>query len=213
MPHDSASHTGAADEFQSDIQAPSPVPEKDPDNIPFPFKFKAPSGRVHRLQVVANEGYQHLVDQVKMKLGNEFEAVGGDGLAMSYLDNEGDTVSITTDEDLKDAIKIAIGTQRDKVDLFVHDPSQPPIPVTQNPAPQLPIAPPESSSKAMIEGESPDQNRSPDARSAFAQNKQQQQPAPEVLPGVPNELLLPGAVLTLAAVIVVVFAIGRASKN
>lgn len=211
MPHDSASHTGAADDTPSESHARSPLVEKDPDNAPFPFKFKAPSGRVHRLQIVANEGYQHLVNQVKSKLGNELETVGGDGLAMSYLDNEGDTVSITTDEDLKDAIRMAISSQREKVDLFVHDPLQPPIPVTQNPAPQLPVATPESS-RALVDGDEPrSRERSPDARSEFAQKKQQQ--APEVLPGVPNELLLPGAVLTLAAVIVVVFAIGRASKN
>ncbi|KAK5952296.1 hypothetical protein OHC33_006769 [Knufia fluminis] len=212
MPNDSASHTGAAEDSPSDFHARSPIIEKeDPNDVPFPFKFKAPSGRVHRLQVVANEGYEHLVDQVKSKLGKELETVGGDSLAMSYLDNEGDTVSITTDEDLKDAITMAISSQREKVDLFVHDPSQPPIPATQNPAPQPPT--PETSSKAMVDGSEPaSRQRSPDARSSFAQNKQQQQ-APEVLPGVPNELLLPGAVLTLAAVIVVVFAIGRASKN
>ena len=207
MPQDSASHTGAADDSLSDVHVRSPLVEKDPENAPFPFKFKAPSGRVHRLQVVANEGYQNLVNHVKAKLGVELEAVGGDFLAMSYLDNEGDTVSITTDEDLKDAIKMAIKSHREKVDLFVHDPSQPPIPATQNPAP--PITPPESSIKANIEGEEPrSRNRSPEPRSAFVQQKQQ-----EVVPGVPNELLLPGAIVTLAAVIVVVFVIGRSSRN
>jgi len=212
MPNDSASHTGAQEDTQSDMHVPSPLAEKDPDNMPFPFKFKAPSGRVHRLQVVANEGYQCLMDNVRSKLGNEVEAVGGaDSFAMSYLDNEGDTVSITTDEDLKDAIQMAMTSHREKVDLFVHDPSQPPIPSTLNPAPQLPT--PDTTSKAVVDGDEPrsgSRQRSPDARSSFAQNKQQQQ---EILPGVPNELLLPGAVLTLAAVIVVVFAIGRASKN
>lgn len=208
MPHDSASHTGA-DDIHSDINAHSPLIEKDPHHTPFPFKFKAPSGRVHRLQVIANEGYQHLVDAVKTKLGAELEAVGGENLAMSYMDNEGDTVSITSDEDLRDAISMAIKSHRDKVDLFVHDPSQPPIPSTQNPAPPLPMTPPESSTKALFEADEPRSGqRSPDARSAFAPQKQQ-----EVIPGVPNELLLPGAIVTLAAVIVVVFTIGRASKN
>jgi len=215
MPNDSASHTGAPEDTQSDIiHTPSPLIEKDPDNAPFPFKFKAPSGRVHRLQVVANEGYQALMENVRTKLGAEVDAVGGaDSFAMSYLDNEGDIVSITTDEDLKDAINMAITSQREKVDLFVHDPSQPAIPMTQNPAPQLPT--PESSLKAILEGEEPrSRQRSPDARSTFAHNKQQQQQQQqEVIPGVPNELLLPGAIVTLAAVIVVVFAIGRASKN
>lgn len=207
MPHDSASHTGA-DDNQSEDQPASPLAAKDPENEPFPFKFKAPSGRVHRLQVVANEGYEHLQELVKGKLGAEIDAAGGEVFAMSYMDNEGDIVSITTDEDLKDAIKIAIKSQREKVDLFVHDPSQPAIPATQAPMP--PITPPESSSRAMVDGEEESRSRHRSPAREMAQTKQQQA---ELIPGVSNDLLLPGAIVTLAAVIVVVFAIGRASKN
>lgn len=209
MPHESASHTGG-DDTHSDIHARSPVVEKDPHDTPFPFKFKAPSGRVHRVQVAANDGYEHLLDLVRTKLGVEIEAVGGDDFAVSYMDNEGDTVSITTDHDLKDAIAIAVKAQREKVDLFVHDPSQPPIPATQNPAP--PIAPPPSDTKVIIDGEEPrSRQRSPDARSAFAEQKQAQQQ--ELIPGVSNDLLLPGAIVTLAAVIAVVFVFSRSSRN
>lgn len=207
MPHESASHTGADD--HSEIVPLSPWVERDPENTPFPFKFKAPSGRVHRLQIVANEGYQNLLNHVKAKLGNEADSVGGESLAMSYLDNEGDIVSITTDEDLKDAIKIAIKSQREKVDLFVHDPSQPAVPVTQNPAPAL--TPPESTTRALLDGEEETRSRQRSPARDLAQKQQQQQQ--EVIPGVPNDLLLPGAIVTLAAVIVVVFTIGRASKN
>lgn len=209
MPHDSASHTGA-DDIHSDVHARSPLAEKDPDDTPFPFKFKAPSGRVHRLQVVANEGYEHLLEQVRTKMGAEIEAVGGDNFAVSYMDNEGDTVSITTDQDLKDAITIALKSHREKVDLFVHDPSQPPIPATQNPAP--PITPPQSDTKVLVDGDEPrSRQRSPDAKSSFAAQKHVQ--AQEVIPGVPNDLLLPGAIVTLAAVIAVVFVFSRSSKN
>jgi len=212
MPNESASHTGA-DDAHSDIHLRSPLADKapDPDAIPFPFKFKAPSGRVHRLQVVVSDGLLSLMEQVQAKLGPEIEAVGGENFAISYMDNEGDTVSITTDHDLKDAVAIALKTSRDKVDLFVHDPSQPPIPATLNPQPQLPISPPASTTKAIIDGDEPERRvRSPDPRSVFA--AKQEKPA-EVIPGVPNDLLLPGAAIALAAVIVVVFAIGRASKN
>lgn len=207
MPHDSASHTGA-DDTHSEIHPQSPIIQKDPENIPFPFKFKAPSGRVHRLQIVASDGFMNIQEHVKAKLGAEIEAVGGEGFAMSYMDNEGDTVSITTDEDLIDAVKIAMKSQRDKVDLFVHDPSQPPIPATLAPAP--PITPPASSTKALIDGDGEPQSR---PRSPIREMTQKQQQQPELIPGVPNDLLLPGAIVTLAAVIVVVFAIGRASKN
>lgn len=209
MPHESASHTGA-DDVHSDIHVRSPLAEKDPNSVPFPFKFKAPSGRVHRVQVIANDGYENLLELVKNKIGAEIEAVGGDNFAVSYMDNEGDTVSITTDQDLKDAIAIALKSHREKVDLFVHDPSQPPIPATQNPAP--PIAPPPSDTKVVIDGEEPrSRQRSPDARSSFAAQKHTQ--PQEVIPGVPNDLLLPGAIVTLAAVIAVVFVFSRTSRN
>ncbi|KAK5076868.1 hypothetical protein LTR64_005653 [Lithohypha guttulata] len=208
MPQDSASHTGADD--QSEIMPESPLPAQEPQTLPFPFKFKAPSGRVHRMQIIANEGIQNLQNHVRSKLGNELEAVGGESFAMSYMDNDGDVVSITTDQDLKDAIEIASKSQRDKVDLFVHDPSQPAVPITLNPAP--PLSPPESTTKAVIEGDDEIRSRPRSPLRDFAQ-KQERQQKQEVIPGVPNELLLPGAIATLAAVIVVVFAIGRASKN
>src|ERR1700712_3153044 len=110
-PGDSASHTGAESPPRS-VVTPAETPSEE---IPFPFKFKAPSGRVHRLQVVAAHGMSELIAAVTAKLGSETDAVGGaatfedgklggSGYALSYLDDEGDTVSITTDQDLSEAI-------------------------------------------------------------------------------------------------------------
>ena len=125
------------DDVHSEI-LPSIESPMEAAETPFPFKFKAPSGRVHRIQVLSSSGVGELVSQVTAKLGSEAEAVGGEatiedgklgraGYALSYMDNEGDTVSITTDQDLIDAISLAQKGKRDKVDLFVHDPTQPPI--------------------------------------------------------------------------------------
>ncbi|RMZ75758.1 hypothetical protein DV737_g5144, partial [Chaetothyriales sp. CBS 132003] len=134
QPHESASHRGG-DEVHSDILPSVEVHEE----AAFPFKFKAPGGRVHRVQVVAANGIAELVANVSGKLGPEdVEAVGGEavvvegrlaneGFALSYIDNEGDTVSITTDQDVLDAIVMAQHGKRDKVDLLVHDPLQPPV--------------------------------------------------------------------------------------
>jgi hypothetical protein len=58
--------------------------------------------------VIASAGIAELIANVTSKLGSEVEAVGGEatvdngklgkaGFALSYIDNEGDTVSITTD--------------------------------------------------------------------------------------------------------------------
>src|SRR5271156_3503207 len=72
-PGDSASHTGHSPPHS----AVAPHPEVPAEEVPFPFKFRAPSGRVHRLQVVAAHGMAELIAAVTAKLGSEVEAVGG----------------------------------------------------------------------------------------------------------------------------------------
>src|ERR1700761_9581210 len=140
LPNDSASHHGAESPEHSAVTGAVV------ENTHFPFKFKAPSGRMHRLQVLASAGVAELVSQVSQKIGAEVDSIGGvpqveegklgkSGFALSYLDNEGDTVSITTDQDLVEAVTLASRARRDKVDLFVHDPEQPPLPPTLDPQP------------------------------------------------------------------------------
>lgn len=225
QPHESASHNG--DESRS----PSPEPSSAIlEDAAFPFKFKAPSGRVHRLQVVASAGMQDLVTNVTAKLGGEVEAVGGEasvddgkltstGYALSYLDNEGDTVSITTDQDLLDAISLSRQNHREKVDLFVHDPEKPPMSATVDPQPAVvkPLTPPSSNVRSRREErkrlmeEDEDEMATPvkKERKPTAQPKA----AAQVVAGVPNDLLLPGAIVTLAVVIIGVFAISRTSRS
>ncbi|KAL8708026.1 MAG: hypothetical protein Q9220_007022 [cf. Caloplaca sp. 1 TL-2023] len=222
QPHESASHNG--DDSRSDIlETHSPIVE----DTPFPFKFKAPSGRVHRLQVVASAGIADLVNNVTAKLGSEIEAVGGEalvedgrlgksGYALSYLDNEGDTVSITTDQDLHDAIAISERNRRDKVDLFVHDPNKPPMAATLDPHPSLakPLTPPPSTIKSRrheTDNDDGEEIHSPmkkDRRAPAAKPKDVE----EIIPGVSNDLLLPGAIVTLAVVIIGVFTMSRSSR-
>lgn len=219
MPNDSASHAGAS-------PPPSTVASAHPtavEDVPFPFKFKAPSGRVHRLQVTASHGIEEFVAHVASKLGGEVDTIGGvptfdngeiskAGFALSYLDNEGDTVSITTYDDLVEAISLSRHAHREKVDLFVHDPEKPPMPAELNPQPALakPVSPPESVLRERKQFFDDEEDEAPrPKRSQTAAPAQ----APEVIPGVSNDLLLPGAIGVLAVVIVVVFTIGRASGS
>lgn len=216
MPHESASHVGAEKDSDLAPMPDSPTAVDDENDQPFPFKFKTPSGRVHRIQVVANDGYQALVQQIKGKLGNEITAVGGEDFVLSYMDNDGDTVSLSSDVDLKEAIAIATKSQRDKVDLFVHDPSQPAIPATISPAPQLPPPAPEvnhiiKAAEKIIEAET--RSRSPSNKRSTTTTIAEKEKAAEIIPGLSNDLLLPAAAGVLAVVIVAVFAMGRASKN
>ena len=221
QPHESASHNGD----ESPPEEPE-LPSASLEDSPFPFKFKAPSGRVHRLQVIASAGMSELVGSVTAKLGADINAVGGEayvedgtldksgGYALSYLDNEGDTVSITTDQDLKDAISLARKTHRDKVDLFVHDPEKPPMSATVDPHPMLakPPTPPASDIKSRRRpADDEDEMETPltrERKSTVPQAKRQEQ----LIAGVPNDLLLPGAIVTLAVVIIGVFTLNRTNK-
>lgn len=220
LPNDSASHAGAPESPSHSTFAGAN------EDTPFTFKFKAPGGRVHRLQVVASAGLAELLGVVAEKLGSEAEGLGGvptfedgklsnAGFALAYMDNEGDIVSITTDGDLLEAITLARHSHQDKVDLFVHHPEKAAIPPTTEPQPlpSQPLTPPESHIRRRRFDE--DEEDSPsvrsNARKANAAAKNQE--APQVVPGVPNELLLPGAIAVLAGVIIVTFAIGRASSR
>ncbi|OBT75692.1 hypothetical protein VF21_05927 [Pseudogymnoascus sp. 05NY08] len=231
-PGDSASHTGAESPVRHLEEPALPV-----EDIPFPFKFKAPSGRVHRLHITASNGMAELIALVTAKLGAEVEAVGGaatfeddklgaSGFALSYLDDEGDTVSITTDHDLKEAIVIARQGGRDKVDLFVHDPEKPAITATVDPVPVIAPAelptPPMSTMRRrrerVISEEDEEESDEEDHHRLHSRSRrQQQQPvvqeAPQIIAGVPNDLLLPGAIVTLAVAIIGVFAITKATSS
>lgn len=220
QPNESASHNG--EDSHSDLPD---IPSPSLDDTPFPFKFKAPSGRVHRLQVVASAGMAELISNVTAKLGGEVEAVGGEahfedgklgelGYALSYLDNEGDTVSLTTDRDLLDAVELSRQNKRDKVDLFVHDPEKPPMSATVDPQPALskPLTPPPSTLRERRRfNEDEDEMSTPvkrERKAAVTQPKASEQ----LIAGISNDLLLPGAIVTLAVVIIGVFTLSRSSR-
>ncbi|KAI1258672.1 hypothetical protein F5Y18DRAFT_412407 [Xylariaceae sp. FL1019] len=227
-PGDSASHMGV------DSPPHSMLAEQPPAEIPFAFKFKAPGGRVHRLQVIASQGISELVSAVASKLGAEAEAIGGvpvveegkltsGGFALSYLDDEGDTVSITTDQDLLEAILLARQHRHEKVDLFVHDPEKPAVTVVA-PQPETPAVatPPMSSApsevrrrRAAVDEDEDEEESEEEDHSTIRRRKKVggRGEADQVIAGVPNELLLPGAIVTLAVVIVGVFTIARATSR
>ncbi|KZZ92147.1 ribosomal protein subunit S4 [Moelleriella libera RCEF 2490] len=230
-PGDSASHVG----MESPPRSVAPeVPEQNPADVPFAFKFKAPSGRVHRLQVVASQGMEALVSAVASKLGNEVETIGGtptveegrvmgSGFALSYMDDEGDSVSITTNNDLLEAILLARQGRYEKVDLFVHDPDKPPVaPAAPIETPVIPT-PPTSTASGLRERrrayddddeEEDDEDEEEDEAPVRRSRRTRTVRAPEqVIAGVPNDLLLPGAIVTLAVVIVGVFTIARATSK
>jgi hypothetical protein len=223
QPNESASHNG--DDSHSDIPDVPDIPSPSFEDIPFPFKFKAPSGRNHRVQVAASAGLAELIGNVTAKLGREVDAVGGQasfengklgghGYALSYLDNEGDTVSITTDQDLLDAINLSKQNHRDKVDLFVHDPRRPAMSATVDPQPALarPLTPPLSTLRERRKLNPDEDDMETPVKRERKPTMAQHKPQEQLIAGVSNDLLLPGAIVALAVVIVGVFTLSRSSR-
>lgn len=220
-PNDSASHHGDEQSQMGSAMDP-PV---NPNEQPFPFKFKAPSGRIHRIQVAPNGGLIELLGACVEKLGNEIAQIGEEpefgpdgrlvkqGFALSFVDNEGDVVSITSDADMVDAINMAKRTGRDKVDLYVHDPEKPAVIATVDPRP--PPGASSSSSKKKARAESPVNDEEDEEEAEIVARKRVPRPhvseaaKPEYIPGVPNDLLLPGSMVILAVSIIAVFAMSR----
>jgi hypothetical protein len=107
-----------------------------------------------------------------------------------------------------DAVNLAKRTARDKVDLYVYDPSKPAVVTTVDPQP--PIGASRKNPRIEIEDADEEEEEMRKPKKKFAAPPEPIVPLqPELIPGVPNELILPGAIVTLAVAIVAVFALSR----
>lgn len=109
--------------------APVPV-----DDGTYVFKFRTPSGRTHRFQA-RHDDVEILRDIVQGKLAVDpffledalheqegFPALvkpDSSDFALAYVDSDGDTVVITNDSDVTDAVKIARAAGVDRVVLII----------------------------------------------------------------------------------------------
>lgn len=131
MPNDSAS---VAEDNQSEMArgASSVAPPSLPvDDGTYIFKFRTPSGRTHRFQA-RHDSYELLRDIVAGKLatdpffhaeateeGAQVHLPDPNTFSLSYTDDDGDLVTITADGDVADAVRIARGQKSDRVVLLV----------------------------------------------------------------------------------------------
>lgn len=174
-PSDSISHTESPKKSSNLNNSTS--------DLSYTFKFKSPAveGRVHRISLKPNEGVSKLRSLMDSKLyTNDFEFLrvvkndqDGESYAISYVDDEGDIVSITSDTDLLDCVRINQQLNNDKADLYIHNPHES-APVNEMKNKKIP--------------------------------KQEKQ---EILKGIPNEILIPGALAVLATAIIVGFTMGK----
>ena len=131
MPGDSASVVNEVNDGISDLgkgNTSSLAPALPVDDGTYVFKFKTPSGRVHRFQA-RHDSYDLLRDIIHGKLQSDpFFDEPTDGrpaadspvFTIAYTDDEGDLVQITADGDVLDAVNTARGQKTDRVTLLIN---------------------------------------------------------------------------------------------
>ena len=198
---------------------PAPV-----DDGTYVFKFRTPSGRTHRFQS-RHDDVEHLRDIIAGKLATdpfftEFRpsdenAVRPDynEFILSYTDADGDTVIITSNNDVTDAVVIARSAGTDRVVLYVQggkgwaetDVEKSEVKSAEPPAPREVKESEKPASSTVV----PEITHTPP------------QPLPQVprhretddVFGIPKDLLLPASIGVLAAVIIGVFTISRLTSS
>lgn len=152
----------------------------------FAFKFKAPSGKVHRFQCDYSS-----VDSLRQTVAEKLngEEIGSDPrqpFNISYVDDEGDYVVVTTNHDVADAVQLAKKQKADRVLLYVHDPS-----TKKEELPTPPVV--EMEREPSLDKPKPEEKKA------------------EVF-GLPQEFLLPGAIALLAVAIIGVALVSRSVR-
>ena len=224
--------------------APVPV-----DDGTYVFKFRTPSGRTHRFQS-RHDDVEHLREIVVGKLTTdpfftEYQASeeheeahrpDPTDFVLSYTDADGDTVLITSDHDVTDAVKIAREAGTDRVVLFVQGgkgwaeagagkSDVKAAEVTAAAAREVRevekteevtlIVPPPKVTTPPIPGSTPTPSTPPQTSSpphARAGHYTAGADTGDVF-GIPKDLLLPASIGALAVVIIGVFTISRLTSN
>lgn len=213
-----------------------PVPVDDGTYV---FKFRTPSGRTHRFQS-RHDDVEHLREIVAGKLATDpfFTEFAGDvteegatrpdpaDFHLSYTDADGDTVLITSDHDVSEAVKIARAALTDRVVLFVQGGKG----WAEAGAGQSAARAAESAMEAeeevkevekaeaaaAVAAATPAPSATPtlaEEEEEYKPRRQRAAPAAEEIMGIPKDLLLPASIGALAVVIIGVFTISRLTSN
>lgn len=188
------------------------------DDGTYVFKFRTPSGRTHRFQA-RHDSVEMLREIVSGKLGTDpfFTSYNGDpdqkpdptDFILSYTDADGDTVLITSDNDIADAVKIARTAGSDRVVLFIQGGKhweEAGADKSETKAPEV-TTPPQEVAKAV---------EKPEVVPELLVTPPPQVHVPlqqELVLGIPKELLLPASIGALAVVILGVFTISRLTRD
>ena len=223
-PNDSASVADDASALGYGHKVAGKVPSITGPAIPvddgtYVFKFRTPSGNTHRFQA-RNDNIENLRDIVYGKLNadslfTEFKPTNADDpvpdpldFQLAYTDADGDTVLITSDNDVADAVKIARNAGVDRVALIV-----------QGGRGWAEAGAGKSEAKAAAAAAQNEIKEVEKSEAVYSEGNHSNSPAPanplqgdEVF-GIPRDLLLPASIGALAAVIIGVFTISRLTRD
>lgn len=223
------------------IVAP-PAPVLPADDGTYVFKFRTPSGRTHRFQARNdNVGTLRDIVSNKLATDPFFTDYRGNDsnepppdptdFTLSYTDADGDVVLITSDTDVTDAVNIARSTRADRVVLFIQGgkgwsdvmaeksakQAEAVAAAAAQEAKELEALKAEWASAPSVVAPGPASASAPaPAPSPYPPPPPYAQPPmsvqPEVVMGIPKDLLLPASIGALAAVILGVFTISRLTR-
>ncbi|KAI8818721.1 uncharacterized protein EV422DRAFT_536623 [Fimicolochytrium jonesii] len=95
----------------------STVFSKAVDDVNFAFKLRdGATGKVYRF-ASRRDSYEELVERVRQKSGADETT----DLKITYIDDEGDVISITTDKDLEEGVQMAVSAGWKRLLLFIGD--------------------------------------------------------------------------------------------
>ncbi|GES89323.1 CBS-domain-containing protein [Rhizophagus clarus] len=140
----------------------------------FTFKFKAPNGKSHRF-TVDYTSFEHIRATVASKLPSSIR-----DFTISYVDEDDDHVSMSNDDDVVDAVRIAQRQGMSRVILHIQEIEK-------------------KSSRYDYEDDDEDYDDFIDKK---RRRRRSGKHAPDYSLPIPHDLLLPGAVLTLAVAII-----------
>lgn len=93
----------------------------DYDEVCF-FKFKVSRGRIHRVSYKPSEGLSKFKELLKEEFTKEeLELFDNGQFEISYKDEDNDIIVINTDKDLKDCVLLMKSLQRNKVEIMLYD--------------------------------------------------------------------------------------------
>ncbi|GJJ72844.1 hypothetical protein EMPS_05202 [Entomortierella parvispora] len=109
-------HYGGGPGSMMDSSVLPPLSNLDGSGSEFTFKFKEPSGQVHRFGS-STRSFTELHDKIVEKMGAGLEA--GSDVVLSYCDEENDQVLLLTDTDVVEAVQMAYRNQWPLIRLSV----------------------------------------------------------------------------------------------